>query len=86
MGRTNSEASAGGRLTIDLAALKANYRQFAERAARDGAECAAVVKADAYGLGVERVVPALWAAGCRTFLSLDCKAAQVFKRPIVIKS
>ncbi len=75
MGRTNSEASAGGRLTIDLAALKANYRQFAERAARDGAECAAVVKADAYGLGVERVVPALWAAGCRTFFVVQLEEA-----------
>jgi alanine racemase len=31
------------------------------------AECAAVVKADAYGIGIERAVPALWHAGCRTF-------------------
>jgi alanine racemase len=28
---------------------------------------AGVVKADAYGLGVDRVAPALWAAGCRSF-------------------
>ena len=27
----------------------------------------AVVKADAYGLGIVHVVPALWQAGCRTF-------------------
>jgi alanine racemase len=31
------------------------------------AECAAVVKADAYGLGMERAAAALWKAGCRTF-------------------
>jgi alanine racemase len=31
------------------------------------AACAAVVKADAYGLGADRVAPALAAAGCRTF-------------------
>jgi alanine racemase len=31
------------------------------------AETAAVVKADAYGLGVARVAPALWRAGCRRF-------------------
>ena len=31
------------------------------------AECAAVVKADAYGLGVKKVAPALFNAGCRTF-------------------
>jgi alanine racemase len=32
-----------------------------------GAECAAVVKADAYGLGMDRIAPVLWRAGCRTF-------------------
>ncbi len=31
------------------------------------AECAAVVKADAYGLGMAEAAPALWRAGCRTF-------------------
>jgi alanine racemase len=54
-----------GRLTIDLAALKANWLALARRA--EPAEAAAVVKADAYGLGIERVVPALSAAGCKTF-------------------
>ena len=52
-------------LTIDLAAIAANYRQLAALA--PGAECAGVVKADAYGLGVEPVAKALLAAGCRTF-------------------
>lgn len=53
----------GARLTVDLGAVAANWRLLAAR----GADCAAVVKADAYGCGVARVGPALWAAGCRTF-------------------
>jgi alanine racemase len=52
-------------LTIDLAALAANWRLLAMRAG--SAECGAVVKADAYGLGIEVAVPALAKAGCRTF-------------------
>ncbi len=55
----------GGILTIDLGALAANWRQLKERAAP--AECAAVVKANAYGLGIEPVVQALAKAGCHTF-------------------
>ena len=61
-----SETShAGAILTIDLDAIAANYRLLREKAA--GAECACVVKADAYGLGMDRVAPALAAAGCSTF-------------------
>ncbi|MBV1704967.1 MAG: alanine racemase, partial [Hyphomicrobiales bacterium] len=56
---------AQGRLTIDLSALRANWRALAERARP--AETAAVVKADAYGLGAARVAPALWREGARTF-------------------
>lgn len=56
---------AGGVLTIDLAAIVANWRLLAARVAP--AECAAVVKADAYGLGMAQVAPALAAAGCRVF-------------------
>ena len=52
-------------LRIDLDALASNYRLLRERAAP--AECAAVVKADAYGLGVERVVRRLLREGCRRF-------------------
>ena len=52
-------------LTIDLDALKANWRLLADRVAP--ARCGAVVKADAYGLGIEHAVPALARVGCRTF-------------------
>ena len=54
-----------GRLTIDLDALAENWRRLAREAAP--AECAAVVKADGYGIGVETAARALAAAGCRTF-------------------
>lgn len=54
----------GARLTIDLEALVANWRALSQHAV--GAT-AAVVKADAYGCGIEHVVPALVRAGCDTF-------------------
>lgn len=52
-------------LRIDLARIVGNYRTI--QAAYSGAECAAVVKANAYGLGAEPVAQALAAAGCLTF-------------------
>ena len=58
-------AYAGGELTVDLGGLVANWRRLAEMAAP--AECAAVVKADAYGTGTAIAAPALAAAGCATF-------------------
>jgi alanine racemase len=60
-----ADQEAGGILTIDLAAIVANWRELAARAAP--AQCAAVVKADAYGCGLEPVASALAAAGCETF-------------------
>lgn len=62
---TIPENEAGATLTVDLGALQRNYRALA--AMGPGARCAAVVKADAYGLGIERAGPALAQAGCATF-------------------
>jgi alanine racemase len=60
-----SAAAAGAVLTIDLGAIADNYRRLQ---ARLGAvPAAAVVKADAYGLGAADVAPALAAEGCRHF-------------------
>jgi alanine racemase len=59
------ERAAGGVLHIDLDALASNWRTLRDHAG--GAETAAVVKADAYGTGIEKAVPALARAGCRTF-------------------
>src|SRR3954452_13618112 len=56
---------AGAVLDIDLGAIAANWRLLAEHAAP--AQCAAVVKANAYGLGAGPVAGALARAGCRLF-------------------
>jgi alanine racemase len=56
---------AGSQLTIDLAALAENYRTVVQKAPT--AECAAVIKADAYGTGLEPAAQTLWEAGARTF-------------------
>jgi alanine racemase len=58
-------ASPTGVLTVDLDAIVANWRKLEKTAVP--AECAAVVKADAYGCGVAPVAGALAAAGCKTF-------------------
>jgi alanine racemase len=56
----------GGRITIDLDALAANWQALDARLT-GGAECGAAVKADCYGLGSDEGLAALWTAGCRTF-------------------
>ena len=53
------------RLLVDLAAITRNYRLLASRFS--GQETAAVVKANAYGLGAPAVTRALLAEGCRSF-------------------
>ncbi|MBV1830784.1 alanine racemase [Komagataeibacter sp. AV436] len=58
-------AGAGAALEIDLDAIAANYRLLDARTG--AATCAAVVKADAYGLGADRVAPVLEQAGARVF-------------------
>lgn len=66
-------ASPPTRLTIDLAAVCTNWRRMAQRIAP--AECAAVVKANAYGLGAEKVGPALYGVGARTFFTAHLEEA-----------
>src|ERR1700754_1659431 len=58
-------ASATGILTVDLDAIVANWRKLEKTAVP--AECAAVIKADAYGCGADPVARALARAGCKTF-------------------
>jgi alanine racemase len=53
-------------LSIDLDALAANWRAL-DRASSSSVQTAAVVKADAYGLGIARVARALAQAGARRF-------------------
>src|SRR5215470_9664394 len=60
---------AGGLLTVDLAAIEANWRKLAGTTIP--VECAAVVKGDAYGCGLDPVTRKLAKAGCRTFFVAD---------------
>jgi alanine racemase len=62
-------AEAGGILTIDLTALEANWKSLARRVMPS--ECAAVIKADGYGCGIEPVATMLAKAGCKTFFVAD---------------
>lgn len=52
-------------LTINLSALRANWATL--NVAAGSATCAAVIKADAYGLGIEELTRALRNEGCETF-------------------
>src|SRR6202142_3802546 len=65
---------AGGILTVDLAAIEANWRALGRRATPS--ECAAVIKADGYGCGLEMVAARLAQAGCKTFFVADLAEAR----------
>jgi len=72
-GREKSQAI----LTIDLDALADNWRLLKGRAR--GAECAAVVKADAYGIGLAPAARKLLAAGCKTFFVAHLAEAEALR-------
>ncbi len=71
---------ASGYLTIDLSALGRNYERLATEVAPG--RLAAVVKADAYGLGAARVAPKLHSLGCRHFFVAQFMEA-VALRPLL---
>ena len=62
---SDPSSHAGAILEIDLGAIVANWRALAAKAAP--AACAAVVKANGYGLGAVQVAGSLLAAGCEKF-------------------
>jgi alanine racemase len=73
--------TATGVLTVDLDAIVANWRKLEKTAVP--AECAGVVKADAYGCGAEQVARALAAAGCKTFFVATLDEARVVRAAAV---
>src|ERR1700761_2194339 len=75
--QTAALASYNGVLTVDLDAIIANWRKLEKTAVP--AECAAVVKADAYGCGVAPVSKALAAAGCKTFFVATLDEARTLR-------
>jgi len=71
----------GGRLRVDLAALQSNYQAY--RQIDDEREVGAVVKADAYGLGVLEVSRALAGVGCRTYFVATAEEGARLRRELV---
>jgi alanine racemase len=69
-----AKAGAGGILTINLSAIAANWELLGRQAMPS--ECAAVIKADGYGCGIEPVARALTKVGCRTFFVADISEAR----------
>lgn len=66
-------------LEIDLDAVAANWKILRARLRR-GCEAAAVVKADAYGVGMAKVAPRLWRAGCRLFFVADAEEGLALRK------
>src|SRR6201996_1872712 len=73
-------SSATGVLTVDLDAIVANWRRLEKTAVP--AECAGVVKADAYGCGAAPVAHALANAGCKTFFVATLDEAAVVRAAV----
>ena len=72
---------AGAILEIDLDGIVSNWRLLARQV--EPAICAAVVKADAYGLGAPQVAAALATAGCRLFFVATLDEAIALRRALV---
>lgn len=70
----------GAVMTIDLNAIVSNWRALAAISAPS--RCAAVVKADAYGLGAVEVSKALESAGCRDFFVAHLEEGMAIRRAL----
>ncbi len=68
------------RLTVRLPAIIANYRTYRRMAGPTAV--AAVVKADGYGLGAERIAPALAQAGCDSFFVARLEEAIALRKSV----
>ncbi|SIO57328.1 alanine racemase [Bradyrhizobium erythrophlei] len=78
--RAAALGSAIGVVTVDLDAIVANWRKLEKTAVP--AECAGVVKANAYGCGAEQVARALAGAGCKTFFVATIEEARVVRAAV----
>ncbi|MFK4259365.1 alanine racemase [Agrobacterium tumefaciens] len=66
---TAAPTEARATLFVDLSAIRSNYRRLQELSPHS--VCAAVVKADAYGLGATTIASFLMAEGCKHFFVAD---------------
>lgn len=77
---STSTAASPGLLTVDLDAVVRNFRLLRKTAAPS--ECGAVVKADAYGLGLDAIAPALYAAGCEHYFVANLREGLQLRRHV----
>jgi alanine racemase len=75
---SRSGAETGATLAVDLDAIADNWQALTRRLF--AVECGAVVKANAYGLGLEPVTARLAKAGCNTFFVADVAEARHARR------
>src|SRR5437879_3076007 len=73
-------ATATGVLTVDLDAIVANWRKLEKTGVP--AECAGVIKANAYGCGAAEVARALSNAGCKTFFVATLDEAKAVRAAV----
>ncbi|WP_431323395.1 alanine racemase [Rhizobium sp. YTU87027] len=66
-------------LSVDLTAIQANF-SVVQSLVGPAVGVSAVVKSDAYGLGLERVIAPLWDAGCTSFFVASLKEAISVRR------
>ena len=78
-----SAAAAGAVLTVDLGAIRQNYRLL--KARLGSIPAAGVVKADGYGLGAAKVDRALVEEGCDTFFVAHLSEAVALRKAIGAK-
>jgi len=72
---------ASGILEIDLGAIQKNWR-FLQGKVGKSVQCAAVVKADGYGLGAVPVAKALATEGCKTFFVATLEEALALRETL----
>ncbi|MCK7598698.1 alanine racemase [Microbulbifer sp. CAU 1566] len=73
-----TEDECEGVLSIDLGAIAGNYARMRGRLSARS-RCGAVVKADAYGLGMARVAPVLYQEGCRDFFVATLREGEALR-------
>jgi alanine racemase len=66
-------------LEIDLDAIRANWAKLNQTVGPD-VECAGVVKAEAYGMGLDQIATALTHEGCETFFTATVQEARHVRR------
>ena len=79
----NINKKANSLLVIDVDAIVSNYQTLRSKLTK--AYCAATLKANAYGLGIKKIAPALDKAGCQTFFVATLDEAVELRKILISK-